>query len=463
MKPNVLKTNLNRLQEPGAMKLGSLFPLLLMCLLSLLTISSFGCGGASGTQASQSTTDPPTTSYTITDLGTLPDGGFSLASYINNNGVITGTSADSEGNQHAVVWMGGQIMDLATPGLGGYNSGGGVVIASGQTFGWAESSDRDPNNENFCAYFTGFNCLPFVWENGTMSSLPLLGGNNGYAGPGNSQSQVAGFAENNTTDPQCTQTAAMMLNGTGPQVLDFEAVTWDTVSHQVHPLNPLAGDTVAMAFWINNQGQVVGTSGSCADTYPPPFAAGPHAVMWNKDGSVVDLGNLGGTTSEDQLGVGNVAFAIDDSGDVTGISSLSGSEAEHAFFWTQKGGMKDLGTLPGDVMSAGLGINAKGVVVGSSLDGPLPDANSSAVMWQNGVITDLNTVVSGNTSLFLLTAFGINNAGQIVGFGFDQATQEVHAFLANPSHGGGSAASKAAKRPAMAENVRRFVHRNGRR
>jgi hypothetical protein len=60
-----------------------------------------------------------------------------------------------------------------------------------------------------------------------------------------------------------------------------------------------------------------------------------------------------------------------------------------------------------------------------------------AVVWHNGVPTDLNTVVSADTSLILLTAFLISDAGEVAGFGVDLNTFEVHAFVAIPVHGGG--------------------------
>lgn len=161
--------------------------------------------------------------------------------------------------------------------------------------------------------------------------------------------------------------------------------------------------------------------------------------MWNPDGSVRDLGNLGGTANPDVLGVGNVAFAINNQSQVTGVSVMPDEVNTHAFLWTVSAGMRDLGTLPGDNISAGLGINSAGDVVGASIAGPDPLSGvPKAVLWHNGVITDLNTVVPLDTSLFLLTAFMINDAGQVAGFGLDLNTFEVHAFLANPLPGSGA-------------------------
>jgi len=155
--------------------------------------------------------------------------------------------------------------------------------------------------------------------------------------------------------------------------------------------------------------------------------------MWDIDGSVHDLGNLGGTANPGVLGVGNVAFAINNRSQVTGVSVLPDEVNAHAFLWTLASGMRDLGTLPGDNISAGLGINNAGDIVGASIAGPDPVGGvPKAVLWHNGVITDLNTVVPADTALFLLTAFMVNDVGQVAGFGLDLKTFEVHGFLASP-------------------------------
>jgi probable HAF family extracellular repeat protein len=46
-------------------------------------------------------------------------------------------------------------------------------------------------------------------------------------------------------------------------------------------------------------------------------------------------------------------------------------------------------------------------------------------------MTDLNTLVGGNSSLYLLFAFGISDGGEIAGFGVT-GTGQIHAFLATP-------------------------------
>jgi len=364
---------------------------------------------------------PPT--YTLTDLGTLSGGTFSQASFVASTGLVTGVSTVADGTQHAVVWYNGQIADL-TPGVSGPNSEVFGINERGQAVVQAESPTLDPNGEDFCGYGTHLTCLPFLWQDGAMTPLATLGGKNGTVGQINNRGEVAGVVENATKDKNCV----------APQVLDFEAVVWGPKQGEIRQLPPLPGDSVGMALWINHKGQAVGATGTCANSQLPPNALGPHAVLWENDGSVVDLGNLGGTSNA-ALGVGNIALAISDQGQVVGASDLPGDTTNHAFLWTRETGMQDLGTLPGDVNSAGLGINDRGEVVGVSYgaDGPF-NGPTRAFLRQNGVMTDLNTLIPASSPLFLLFAAVINSSGQIVGFGAT-SSGDIHGFLATPSSG----------------------------
>ena len=95
--------------------------------------------------------------------------------------------------------------------------------------------------------------------------------------------------------------------------------------------------------------------------------------------------------------------------------------------------MRDLGVLPGDFVGAGLAINNNGEVVGPSFSAPGPTSGSPrAFLWQNGVMSDLNSLVPVDSPLYLLLADGINDAGEIAGFGVDTTTGNIHAFLATP-------------------------------
>jgi probable HAF family extracellular repeat protein len=372
---------------------------------------------------------PPT--YTITDLGTLPGGTSSQANFVSDHGLIAGLASSADGtHNHAVVWYNGQIGDISLPGLGGLGSSAWGLNEMGQVIGGGHSSTLDPNNENFCGAGSPavavLICLPFLWQNGVMTALPTLGGPNGGVGQINNRGEVAGIAETGTKDKNCPP--GVSISGTGPQVLDFEAVIWGPQPGQIRQLNPLPGDTVGMALWINDNGQAVGASGTCANSALPPLAFGSHAVLWEADGSVTDLGNLGGA-------VANIGLAINNQGQVVGASSLNDQatpfESNDAFLWTRETGMRDLGTLPGDVNSVGLGINDRGEVVGQSGDA---DGNSRGFLYENGVMYDLNTLIPAGSPLFVLFASAINSSGEIVGFGMTKAG-DMHAFLATPTSG----------------------------
>jgi probable HAF family extracellular repeat protein len=387
--------------------------------------SVFSCIAAGSVFAALSIAQPQPR-YTIVDLGTLPGGDFSQAGFVSNSGIVAGMSTVHDGTQHAVIWGGPLRMDIGAPGLNSFAFG---INEKGQVLIQGESSAKDPHNENFCAYGTGLKCLAFLWQRGVMTQLPTLGGNNSTVGNINNRGEMVGIAENSTLDPACP--AGVSVSGTGPQVLDFEAVIWGPKEGDIRELRPLAGDTVGMGIWINEGGQAVGASGTCANTNLPPLAFGPHAVLWEKDGSPRDLGNLGSTAL-------NMALSINNQGDVTGTSSLTETSSPaggiHAFLWTsQAGKMRDLGTLAGDVASVGQGINDAGDVVGTSFDA---EGNPRAFLWRNGVMSDLNELVPESSPLYLLFGGGINSRGEIASFGVQKsAPHEIHAYLAIPANG----------------------------
>ena len=368
-----------------------------------------------------------TPSYTVTDLGTL-GGTLSYAMGINNKGWVEGFSnLKGKGGQHAFVWRRGAMTDLGT--LGGPNSGVGFWGASpneqGAVAGAGESSTLDPNNEQFCNKFNSFfsapatpyECRPFVWRNGTTTQLPTLGGSNGIASQINDRGQVVGAAETTTLDPTCSSPA-----------FTLQPALWDNGA--IHKLPVLPGDDNAVANAINENGQVVGISvGTCS-------GSPAHAVLW-EHGNITGLGSLGGTAFDE-------ATSINNQGQVVGFSSLLGDTYFHAFYWSRHSGMRDIGTLPGDYYSAAARINTKGQIVGYSCD---VNFNCRGVLWEDGVITDLNTLI-GASPLLLQIAFGINSRGEIVGEALT-STGETHAVLATPRKGNLTKASieRATQRP----------------
>jgi probable HAF family extracellular repeat protein len=354
----------------------------------------------------------PPARYTVTDLGAL-GGTFSIAYGLNNAGRVGGTAALHNGNAHAFLsGIGDTKTDLGT--LGGPNSQAGGPNGRGDLPIVSETSTPDPLKEDFCGFGNHLVCLGALW-NGVMTPLPTLGGNNAMTLFQNNRGQVVGVAENRTKDPSCPS----------PQILDFEAVVWGPSQGEIHPLPPLPGDTVGFALGINERGQVVGSSGSCANTIVTAVGlfVGPHAVLW-EDGSVKSLGSLGGSMGK--------AGAINDRGEVAGFSGLPGDSSVHSFLWTKEAGMKDLGALGMDTLGDPAGINNNTQVVGGSCDA---SGNCRAFFWESNVMSDLNDLIPPFSPLYLAYALGINDAGEIVGFGVQTSTGDLHAYLATPIRG----------------------------
>ncbi len=358
--------------------------------------------------------------YRVTHLPSI-GGTISRGNSINNRSWVAGYS-NLAGNQsrHAALWRDGSVLDLGT--LGGPNSSVAWPVKNnrGLIAGISQTATPDPLGENWsCAAFfpaataTGFTCLGFVWEGGEMRALPTLGGNNGFATGANNRGQVVGWAENTVHDSTCVP----------PQVLQFRAVVWGPGRNQIRELPPLPGDTSGAATAINERGQVVGISGTC-DQAVGRFTAA-HAVLWDNN-RVIDIGDLGGVTW-------NTPMAINERGDIVGFAGSPGDDPDdpklRAFLWTRRGGIQNLGTLPGDVTSEAHGINERRQVVGVSCDAA---GNCRAFIWQNGVMKDLNTLVAPGYTGVLTTAQDINDRGEITGRAFDPATGERPAFLASP-------------------------------
>jgi len=365
--------------------------------------------------------------YTIIDLGPAADwvGG------VNNKGSVDGTAILLDGTQHAFLWRKGAKTVLGT--FGGPNSAAFKgPTEKGQVVGKAETPTPDPFGEDFCGFGTQLICVPFVWQNGAKAPLRTLGGNNGIAFGVNNRGQVAGSAENTTQDPTCPIPS-----------LEAKAVIWEKDEIQELPTFP--GDTDSAVISINDDSQAVGISTNCFATL--------RNVLW-QHGTVIDLGNLGGTVTNEPNNINN-------QGQVVGFSDLPGDASFHAFLWTEDKGMQDLGTLPGDVFSGGDGNNDKGQVVGFSCNADFSICR--AFLWQNGTMTDLNTLIPASP-LSLFEAFGINSRGEITGVAIDQTTDETRAFLAVPENSetagsdpSGAAAETSRPNVVLPENVRKML------
>ncbi len=362
--------------------------------------------------------------YEVTNLSSL-GGTNSKGNSINELGVIAGYS-NLAGNQtrHAAAWFNDSLSDLGTLGGADSNVAWPVKNSIGLITGISQTDKPDPLKESWsCAAFfppatgTGPTCLGFAWHDNKMKPLPTLGGNNGFATGSNDWGQIAGWAENTVHDPTCVP----------PQVLQFRAVVWDSFGDRVRELPIPSGDTSSAATAINDRGQVVGISGRC-DQAVGRFTA-IRALLWDR-GQPIDLGNLGHLSW-------NTPMAINQEGDVVGFAPIDDTDPDnpqlHAFLWTRGHPMQDLGTLKNDLFSEALGINVRRQVVGLSCQNADGSGVCRAFLWENGRMTDLNTLVQPAYTDLLTQAQDINDFGVITGRALTPANERP-AFRAVPGH-----------------------------
>ncbi len=149
----------------------------------------------------------------------------------------------------------------------------------------------------------------------------------------------------------------------------------------------LLGGPVGSATNLNSFGAAVGLSTLPDGNY--------HAAAWTP--TPTDLGTLGADTQ-------SMAFAMNDGGQIVGISYNYGDLIPHAFMW-QAGVLTSLGSFsPHD-------INNAGVVAGRTTI--FNSANlwvDHACIWSAGVLTDLGTLGGYNSE-----AMAINTAGVVAG------------------------------------------------
>jgi probable HAF family extracellular repeat protein len=346
--------------------------------------------------------------YTITDLGTL--GGSSSWAYgINDFGQVVGYSCvDTNCNTlHAFSWMDDQGMqDLGNlPGGGNYSIAN-AVNNQGQVVGASDFSQ--PFEGNTSAFISS-----------TQTPMQDLG-NLGCTGitSANGVSLLGQVVGTSTISP-CA--------GGG----QFRAFSW-TDTNGMQDLGTLPGGSFSIGNGANLFGQAVGYSdcSSCISY---------HAFLWTAQDGMIDLGTLrGGTQSS--------AAALNDVGTVVGTSDLGVRGFPlRAFSWTKQLRMRSLGTLPGGAWSSANAVSDFGQIVGISdalvssshtflrvrNGGGYSDA-SHAFTWSEPFgMQDLNNLIPQGTHWILVNAQGVNNFGQVVGWG--SLNGQTRAFLLTPN------------------------------
>src|SRR5579859_2927552 len=267
----------------------------------------------------------------------------------------------------------------------------------------------------------------FLWANGTNTGLP----------------GSAGFPD---AEAYGINDAGEVVGGVGKQG-NITAALWSAGSASAPTLLPgLPGSIASIAAALNNSGLAVGSSYASTSVFTAvewqngqisalPSLGGTQSAAYavNQSGEIVgsattDVGTSaaviwvnGQITRLSTLWPSGSANGINASGAVVGAVSYGGVGNNLAMLW-QNGQAITLGSTHYSLNSVASGINDQGVVVGyASLTG---DVGESGVAWYDGVVFKLSDFLSSSASATwasLGPATGINDANQVIGYGFTES------------------------------------------
>jgi probable HAF family extracellular repeat protein len=230
------------------------------------------------------------------------------------------------------------------------------------------------------------------------ADLGTLGGDMSIGIDINQNGQIVGWAENS----QINNRAFLYDNGV------------------MQDLGTLGGQS-SEAYALNDSGVIVGT----ADTQN--LSSTQHAFIYSH-AQMVDIHALSPFLARS---LDSEARDINDSEQVVGfayfpVAEPTGTGARAQGYLYDHGVAIGLGTLGGDYSTA-YAINNRSQVVGHS---KTASGSTHAYLYDEGVMTDLNSLISPTLGWELLFAQDINDSGQIVGYGLIGG--QGHAFLLTP-------------------------------
>jgi probable HAF family extracellular repeat protein len=317
--------------------------------------------------------------YVLEDLGTLPGHDSSIPWGINASGQVVGWSTQVN-TQHAFLFADGAGMVELTP-LPGYTSNVARAI-------------NDDGSVAGSGWGSGLPEHGMRWVGGVAQDLGAVGGNSMGWGI-NLAGDAVGESPNNTFSSH-----AQLFSIGGGSV----------------DLTPAA---TSHSFDINDGGKVTGYMA----------AAGFRAFRWTSASGIEDLGVTGSFAH-------SFGRAINISGQVAGFLTSATGNTERVMRYTDGVGMVDLGGV-GEVNEV-WGMNAQGDFVGHGR--PTSGLKRAFLYTDENGLQDLNLLIDPTTNWFLIAAHDINDSRQVVGYGINNDTGEIHAFRLTPSQSVGSLA-----------------------
>jgi uncharacterized membrane protein len=198
-----------------------------------------------------------------------------------------------------------------------------------------------------------------------------------------------------------------------PEIFHFEPVLWK--NGRAVELPTIGEDPDGFVVGVNDRGEAVGVTLDCA------FSPGGHSVLW-RYGKALDMNASGGDPAAEPSDINNQS-------QIAGTAFYADGSAL-AMLW-HNGVTQVIGALPGHVESHGNSINGKGQIVGQSC-APSGWPDCSVFLWENGLMRDLNDLVSDST-FRPMDPGKINDIGQIAGIALTEMG-ELHGFLASPDN-----------------------------
>jgi probable HAF family extracellular repeat protein len=330
--------------------------------------------------------------YAVTDLGTL-GGNNAMAYGINNHEQVVGAAQSGMGTSRAFMFDGGRMMDLGT--LGGSNSWAYGINDNGWMVG---ASDLATTNMHA---FLSTNAR----MNSAMMDLGTLGGANSTASMINVHGEIVGWA----ATANGSHHAFFMTNSIFGSMMDLGA----------------AAGASSEAYCINSNRMVVGYAMMPNGSTQPIMTT--NAMLGSSSMETMGMGSMGA--------LGGQSWFVNDRWQTAGQAQMPGGN--HEAFVAGTGGMMmggmnvNLGAL-GGTNSVAYCLNNSGSVVGTAQIG---NGVHHAFMVTNAFggmprMMDLNGLVPTNSGWEMMEARGINESGQITGWGMFEG--HTNAFLMTP-------------------------------
>lgn len=359
------------------MKIKKIFTTILLS--AMLTVSGSTQSASSGNKQSGITPQ-----YQIFDIGVVQTGDSASQGFgVSPGNTAVGRSFRSGGTQAYSWTQSGGIVGL--PNISGRNfcvsnsaNDGGIVVGTCATTAF------------------GSGRLPIIWQNGSVSQLPLPSGETlGDANDVNSSGITAGSVNAGSTQK------AVVYNGSTATVIT------QTTS---------GGSFFTTAFGINDSGRIVGPG-------IDPNNAARNVGMYFDLGSssAFEVGALPGAN-------GAIAFGVSNGGHVVG-SSMQNQGAGLPFIWTQTGGIVAIPLAAGTSQGSARAVNSAGWAVGTvSSAFAIPFLYNGVQTFRLADLIPANSGwdLSNNTSS---SAMSISESNVIVGTGVFNGQTHAYAMI----------------------------------